>query len=103
MTSTYSSLPAALVLASALSFAILAAAAQAEPIDGEAPVVEKDAARSAALRQVFADEFDQAVLGGKGPEAAAPARRRLDAMLTAKTNAIEAVCGLTAVQKQKLE
>src|SRR5262245_3308279 len=76
--------------------------AQAEPVDRPA-AVDANAARSDIARRGFSDEFDQATLGAKGPEALAAARRRLDGLLAARISGMDSICELSATQKQKLE
>jgi hypothetical protein len=57
---------------------------------------------SEASLRAWADEFDQSIFGEKGQRAASGARSRLSQILAGKVDAIDRVCGLSAVAREKL-
>jgi hypothetical protein len=74
------------------------------PIAGDPADAEADAAQPANPKHgvgVASGSFDELVYGGGG--SAADARSRLDQRLQQALDKIDRICGLTEVQKQKLE
>jgi hypothetical protein len=91
------------------ALAVISAAGSASPAEapdddfsaGE-PSVEVKVAPPAPPQSAVDTEFDQLVVGGKGPPALTAARRWLEVVLLRRIDVIHRSCGLTATQKHKL-
>jgi hypothetical protein len=70
--------------------------------DPDLPEPQAAAPPSVAALRGWADEFDQSVVGGKGQQTASAAWSRLIVALAGKVDAIDRVCGLSAVEREKL-
>jgi hypothetical protein len=101
MTSFLRLLLAAVILVSAGWLAPVIAAPDDDD-DWPEPTLEEGAQRDSSPLPNLAQEFDQLVLGAKGPTAATAARRRLYEVMVKRMNALDRICGLSTDQKQKL-
>jgi hypothetical protein len=70
--------------------------------DADLPGPRDVAPPSVASLRGWADEFDQSVLRGQGQQSASAAWSRLIVALAGKVDAIDRVCGLSAVEREKL-